>query len=173
MNASKLAYFLSKYRALPENELIEVAQQMTERAEEAAQALTLALSERKLVLPVLTPVQYPPSRIDSDQVAPESPPSDRTWMLGYAVIAAGLILPTLAKLSSTFDPINVILFYVVGVAVWGSVAAAAIVIWKKFKSNKTKIGHMSEAQIKFTCPTCSQIFSFGPQQYDGKHIIKY
>lgn len=60
------------------------------------------------------------------------------WKFGYLFAAAALFLPTAARLSEGLnDPVDDIMFFVVGVIVWGTVFNVGRAMWAKLRRKET------------------------------------
>lgn len=56
----------------------------------------------------------------------------KPWVWGYTGAAAALALPTIARFTAAnTDPVDAAMFFVVGVAVWGSVAAGVLHVFSR------------------------------------------
>ena len=62
----------------------------------------------------------------------------KKWYRGYIWIAIVMIIPSIARISSAPTPIDGFFFYVVSVAVWGTVLSAILYAWDRFQSSKLK-----------------------------------
>lgn len=89
------------------------------------------------------------------------------------MVGAGLLLPTIAKLNSAPTAIDALMFYLVGIAVWGSVLSAILFAWYRIRAPKPEKISMSSQPILMKCPTCGFEFQFGPHRYDGKYLRAY
>lgn len=158
----KHTYFLSKYRSLPVEDLAEASVGTNELAEEAELALRQVVEERSLDLAAYANTPQPSVQELSRRMHRADATQSRPWLLGYAIPAIGLLLPTIARLTSKADPIDAILFYLVGVIVWGAVAASVILAWTRIKSTKKDLSQMSNSEINLASGLHQDIQMWAP-----------
>lgn len=56
------------------------------------------------------------------------------WKLGYGLVAAGLLLPTVARLQHpAVETVDALAFYGTGVLLWGTLLSGAIFAWRRLR----------------------------------------
>jgi len=62
----------------------------------------------------------------------------KRWLFPYLFVAAGLTLPTLARIQSDRDPVDVAAFFFVGVVLWGTLLLLLSIAWRTLKNRRVQ-----------------------------------